>query len=356
MRKDIKLGFAIGGVLLAVLIVYILAVTAGESPVTPVTLDTTGAEVAPADKTTADKTTADATTAAPADKAPDKSANNPIDKPTDKPASKLVVASGEKEITDPAIARPAAVPADGSTSDTPATKPAGASTATPVLAAASDAWDSLLNNPPMMSRTPTPADKPTTAPSALSNAVRAAAGPAAGSTPTGSTPAGATPPAGGNAVVDRSPTPAIAGRTGPSTAPTDARTHVIRPGENFSLIAKTVYGNAAYYAHLMRANPNVNPNNLKPGTVITIPPEDSVKAVNTVALKAEQAPPETIDPSTHYRVQSGDNLHVISSRLYGKVDRATKIYELNQTAIGPDPGKLKVGQVLRLPEAPAKTN
>jgi nucleoid-associated protein YgaU len=60
----------------------------------------------------------------------------------------------------------------------------------------------------------------------------------------------------------------------------------------------------------------------------------------------------TIDSAHEYRVQPGDSLHKISIRLYGRFDQADKIYQLNKQLIGEDPHRLKVGQVLKLPQPP----
>ena len=51
-------------------------------------------------------------------------------------------------------------------------------------------------------------------------------------------------------------------------------------------------------------------------------------------------------------MQSGDSLHKISMKLYGKIDMVQKIYDLNKSAIGDNPAKLKLGQVLKLPQPP----
>jgi nucleoid-associated protein YgaU len=52
-------------------------------------------------------------------------------------------------------------------------------------------------------------------------------------------------------------------------------------------------------------------------------------------------------------VLCGDNLYIISLRLYGKSTLAHRLYELNKQTIGNDPAKLKPGQVLQLPEPPS---
>jgi len=131
-------------------------------------------------------------------------------------------------------------------------------------------------------------------------------------------------------------------------------THVVREGETFSSIAQTVYGSAAYYPHLIRANPNVNPNNLKLGEVIKVPRIEDVKATASDHAASDKAPASAtepkIDANKQYRVVANDSLYKISLKLYGKSSYVDKIYEKNKAAIGPDPKKLKLGMVLDLPE------
>src|SRR5439155_1579906 len=59
-----------------------------------------------------------------------------------------------------------------------------------------------------------------------------------------------------------------------------------------------------------------------------------------------------IDPTKEYRVQPGDSLHKIAIKLYGKSTEADRIYQLNKQTIGDDPHRLKIGQILQLPEPP----
>ena len=56
-----------------------------------------------------------------------------------------------------------------------------------------------------------------------------------------------------------------------------------------------------------------------------------------------------------YRVQPSDSLHKIALKLYGKASKADSIYELNREKIGGDSARIKVGMVLKLPEAPTQS-
>lgn len=142
----------------------------------------------------------------------------------------------------------------------------------------------------------------------------------------------------------------------PTTRPSvKAGQHEVKSGETFSSIAMSLYGSAAYYPHLLRANPTVNPNNLKVGTIINVPAIEEVKAAASDVTSGQTAHASVteakIDPSKQYKVQSGDSLYKISVKLYGKSTYVDKIYEKNKAAIGADPKKLKLGMILELPEA-----
>jgi nucleoid-associated protein YgaU len=141
---------------------------------------------------------------------------------------------------------------------------------------------------------------------------------------------------------------------GPVAQPKAGSTHVVQSGETFSSIAQAAYGSASYFPHLIRANPAANPNNLKLGTTITIPPLDQVKATAGAAATATGNAAVTeevkLDPTRQYRVASGDSLYKISLKVYGKSTYVEKLYDANKTAIGPNPTKLKLGMILDLPE------
>jgi nucleoid-associated protein YgaU len=133
--------------------------------------------------------------------------------------------------------------------------------------------------------------------------------------------------------------------------------YVVKSGDTLSSIAQATYGSASYYPHILRANPTVNPNNLKLGTELTLPKAEDVKATDTprehVAGVASISQDVKIDTTHQYQVQSGDSLYKISLKVYGKSTYVEKIYELNKTTIGLDPKKLKLGMVLELPEKAA---
>jgi len=156
--------------------------------------------------------------------------------------------------------------------------------------------------------------------------------------PTPVRPAGSTPSA-------AAPLPNPAG--GP--ARTAAREHVVAAGETLSSIAARHLGAASRWREIARANPAVNPDNLRVGTKLVLPEPGAVPARASASLSSSPAPVAAgSDPAT-YVVRSGDTLAAIARRTLGTADWAT-LYAANRELIGPDPAALRVGMKLSIPK------
>jgi len=166
------------------------------------------------------------------------------------------------------------------------------------------------------------------------------------------------------ATSDTTPAPTVADNTGispfasvadPSTRPS-VQSHVVAAGESFSSIAAQVYGSSKYVGKLMAANPNIDPLRLRVGMKIVVPELSSstgATRADATTPTAPAAPTATVDMANGYKVQPGDTLEGIAVKLYGQSSAKFDIYTANKALIGPNPDRLKVGWVLKLPAAPS---
>ena len=158
--------------------------------------------------------------------------------------------------------------------------------------------------------------------------------------------AGSTPPG--------SPTGAAPAPTTPAAPRHTPRDHVVQQGEHLSSISLAVYGDARYYKEILKANPGLDERKLKPGTKINLPDRSTFTTAKAQQAVARLEP--SIDTSKEYRVVPGDSLHKIAMKLYGKPAKSDDLYELNKDKIGDDSSRVKVGMVLKLPEPPTATS
>ena len=308
MRKELRVGFGIGGVLLAVLIGALVVRSHMRKPrdVASVTQPT---------DTKPDATSTDTTTV-PAD-----------------------VATGEP--TPPPTVTPTPGPTAGAT-PTPATPPDPFTTDPTV---GNDKWAQALQT-----GTLTALDE--TATHTVTPTGRAIGDHSTPSTP-GSFPAGAGIDTGTGPLTPRS-----------AELPTHDRgaahgkTHTIAQGETLSSIARSVYGSKKFYTQIEKANPGVNPNRLRPGTVLNLPDiaagERHAAATSSRGSSSATASstPAATDSNSQYVIKSGDSLYRISMKLYGTPSKMDAIYDLNKDHIGPERQRLRLGAVLKLPMPP----
>ncbi|MFT3787242.1 MAG: LysM peptidoglycan-binding domain-containing protein [Tepidisphaeraceae bacterium] len=133
--------------------------------------------------------------------------------------------------------------------------------------------------------------------------------------------------------------------------PGATQAYEIEAGDTFSAIAQRFYGDSKHFQLIVNANPSVNPNKLKPGIKITIPPLPAEAAKAGRDDVADVSAP-TFDPTKQYRVLPGDSLHKIAAKLYGTTSKWSAIYQANHTLLKDDATKLKPDMVLTLPEPP----
>jgi nucleoid-associated protein YgaU len=401
MRKDVKFGLTVGGILLATIVVYIIVLTSGGSssanhPTDPnavATGENSGTPVmppadskpAPAQQSvTTALTGAGGAGAAPAhqetgshlDVLPRSDAmlhgdsGSHLDKPAT-PSSPPV--ADVNAIPVPPEIRPTDARPNGN--GVPLIADDGASTQSAASAQSSD-WNTLLTNGGLsMSALATPERTETpTISRGRGSLPRVSPAPGAGSSATDAM----TNPDNHPVMVDALPTTptmqpdtssAITGTVTTSARPRESvattpkaadtasgpRTHVIASGENLWTIAAAAYGDAKYYTRIIAANPDVDPKHLKIGKSLTIPAladADRNPPASAAPSPKVAAVDEKLDLTKEYKVKTGDSLEQIARKLYGRPEMKFKLYDANKALIGPDENRLKIGWVLKLPEPP----
>ncbi len=131
----------------------------------------------------------------------------------------------------------------------------------------------------------------------------------------------------------------------PTTDPPGTRQHEIQSGDSFAFLADQYYGSQRHAQFLAQSNPSVDPHRMKVGSKLQIPPLP--EALSTPSAVPGATRPPTLDKN-HYQVQPGDTFYGIAEAKLGAGGRWREIYDLNKSQVQ-DPDKLKVGQVLQLP-------
>ncbi len=130
----------------------------------------------------------------------------------------------------------------------------------------------------------------------------------------------------------------------PARRTTPARTVPYAVKENDSLwtIADAWFGDASRWELIAKANPLIDPDRLKLGQVLRLPPKDAGRR------RPERRRLSANEPNT-YTIRSGDSLWRIAKAQYGDETKWSIIYDANRATIGRDPAKLSVGTRLHIP-------
>jgi nucleoid-associated protein YgaU len=141
--------------------------------------------------------------------------------------------------------------------------------------------------------------------------------------------------------------------------------HEVQPGDNYWTISREHYGAARYFAALAEYNKHriPRPERMKPGMKVLIPdanllyerypkltggpPDGHSDAGSADATRYGFFVDENGQPM--YRVGKGDTLGEIAQKHLGRSSRWVQIHGMNKDQL-PDPGTLKIGIVLRLPQ------
>jgi len=102
------------------------------------------------------------------------------------------------------------------------------------------------------------------------------------------------------------------------------------------------------FFEVAEANPTVDPQRLRPGQVIKLPPAPAPRAASRAASNERTAS----GPDNRHTVRSGETLSSIARQYYGDDNKWHVIYEANRSIIGSDPDRLREGMKLVIPPAP----
>jgi nucleoid-associated protein YgaU len=345
MRTDAKIGFAIGGVLLAVLTVYAIVVPKHKKTAGTVSL------VTPASTGSDSSSTASNTSGT--------SGGSPAGSQTPPP-----IAAADSGSTAPAAITPLA----NNTSSSAAAMAGSEATTTPSLADNLSSPASTDGFHPLSA----PSEMPKADDQPLSNA---------GSNTAGKLVDGVYTPEHSTAKLGRlrhNSSSAMNDDADNAVATSSGDTlYTIKSGQTLSKIAYEVYGNSRFWVVIQRENKGLDANHLKVGSKVKLPDISTVVPGPVTVSDEEVAPMMSASSSSTrhrsgiagggvsssvsgsggiagdgrtYTVKSGDSLYAIAKRLLGSGRKADSIYALNKDVIGPDKSKLKLGEVLKLPE------
>ena len=130
--------------------------------------------------------------------------------------------------------------------------------------------------------------------------------------------------------------------TPPETTPLVATpaTYVVKQGDVLSTISQQVYGTSRYWRRIAEANNIAEPERLRVGAVLQVPPlpeRERVGVTGVTPATGEQV----------HRVEEGQTLSEISQKYYGTVRHVKDIVQANNLT---DEHFLRVGQVLTIPK------
>jgi nucleoid-associated protein YgaU len=120
----------------------------------------------------------------------------------------------------------------------------------------------------------------------------------------------------------------------------DPRFYVVKSGDSLWKIADVIWGKGHYCKKIAKANPTVDPDNLKVGTKLVIP---DLGGTTTRAATREVVP---VSGQREYKIKPGDTLWDIAREELGRASGVKDIIELNP---GINPSRLPLHSTILLP-------
>ncbi len=126
--------------------------------------------------------------------------------------------------------------------------------------------------------------------------------------------------------------------------------YTVQARDSLWTIAASWFGDGSKWDLIARANPTIDPQHLREGMVLRLPPRDAESS--PVDRSESRSDAQSDDGGVQYVVRSGDTLSSIARVYYGSESLWHRIYEANREAIGDDPKRLQVDMRLTIPPAP----
>jgi len=131
--------------------------------------------------------------------------------------------------------------------------------------------------------------------------------------------------------------------------------HIVAKSETMQTISRRYFGSPDKWDVIARANPFVDPQQLREGMAIRIPKDpDNIQGI----VEGRDTEPGVIESHTpnpsaviEYVVRPGDSLSKISLNIYGSTRHARFIYDSNRDVLR-SMDDISIGQLLRLPPLP----
>ena len=130
------------------------------------------------------------------------------------------------------------------------------------------------------------------------------------------------------------------------TAETPTRhSHTVQPGDTLSELAEQYYGSHQRWSVIVNANPGLDPDRLRVGQTLVIPPQARQVKPKTPARPTTPVPPG----ARSHTVADGESLSSIAEQYYGHEKHWTRVFDANTTTLSGDPDRLRIGMVLVVP-------
>lgn len=168
----------------------------------------------------------------------------------------------------------------------------------------------------------------------------------------------------------------------PANVPTSAMAeYTVQSGDTLSAIARDRYGSPDHWRAIVAANEGIDPNRLRAGQTLKLPPREAVRGAKPAAATKPPTGSQTTGPKTvagrdaakpnepasrqkpsetdaakntrgrTYTVARGDSLTRIARQMLQDENRWREIYLLNRDKLRSPDAALEIGMQLRLPPA-----